>query len=213
MENEELAELKELSIAKIKVAYNRSIDIEATHLILWDRIEKTWKFKFVFLLILSIIAASSIIFTVNPVLSTSFGLYILISDIFTAIILILIIWEVILLFTGRSIDHGHIVNDAFQLREQSINFLQYKLDNLDKQGYINELISLEKKDHTLKDKSGKYTKRLSSKQKRAIQEKIEELERSGTKKYFMTLEEVDSATEKLQKFTALRTREAWIKFD
>jgi Ulp1 family protease len=113
----------------------------------------------------------------------------------------------------RSVDHGHIVNEALQLREQSINFLQYKLDNLDKQGYIDELKSLEIKDKNLKERSGRHTKRLSNNKKSAIQEKIEELERTGTKKYFMTQEEVDSATEKLQKYTALRTCEAWIKFD
>ena len=39
----ELEELKELSITKIKVAYNRSIDLEATHTILWRRSENNNK--------------------------------------------------------------------------------------------------------------------------------------------------------------------------
>lgn len=46
----------------------------------------------------------------------------------------------------------------------------------------------------------------------AIDKKIEDLKRQGIKKYFMTQEEIDSATEKLQKYTALRTCEAGIKF-
>ena len=45
-----------------------------------------------------------------------------------------------------------------------------------------------------------------------IIEKIKNLESKGTKKYFIIQEEIDSATEKLQKFTALRTCETWIKF-
>jgi ribosomal protein S8 len=211
MENE-LEELKELSIAKIKVAYNRSIDAEATHLILWNKSEKNKKLKLILLLILSAIATSSLVFTLTSVIFTEFRIFIFIADIFTLLIFILIIWEAILMFNGKSIDHGHIVNEAFYLREESMNFLQYKLDNLDKQGYIEELKFLEKKDIVLKEKSAKYTKRLSNNTKSAINEKIEDLERHGTKKYFMTQEEVDSATEKLQKYTALRTCEAWIHF-
>ena len=211
MENE-LEELKELSIAKIKVAYNRSIDVEATHMVLWNKSEKNKKFKLMLMLILSIIAASSIVFTATFGIFTEFRVVILIADIFALLTMILIIWETFLIFRGKSIDHGHIVNEAFQLREQSINFLQYKLDNLDKQGYIDELKNLEKRDTALKERSTKYTKRLSINTKSAINEKLEDLKRQGTKKYFMTQEEVDSATEKLQKYTALRTCEAWIHF-
>jgi len=208
----ELEELKELSIAKIKVAYNRSINAEATHMILWNKSEKIKKLKLILMLILSVIATSSIVFTVASGIFTEFRLFIFIADTFTLLIMVLIGWEVILIFTGKSIDHGHIVNEAFQLREQSMSFLQYKLDNLDKQGYIDELKSLEIKDTILKEKSAKYTKRLSDNTKSAIKEKIADLERNGIKIYFMTQEEVDSATEKLQKYTALRTCEAWIKF-
>lgn len=211
MENE-LEELKELSIAKIKVAYNRSIDVEATHIILWDKFDKNRKIKLLVTLILSFIAASSLIFTAFSNSFTEFRAYIFFTDIFALLILILIIWDTIQGFTGRYGDHGHIVNEALQLREQSISFLQYKLDNLDKQGYIDELKSLEIIDTTLKDKSAKYTKKLSSAIVDAIDKKIEDLKRQGIKKYFMTQEEIDSATEKLQKYTALRTCEAWIKF-
>ena len=212
MENEELEDLKVLSVAKIKVAYNRSIDAEATHMILWNKSEKIKKLKLILMLIFSVIATSSIVFTVTSDIFTEFRLFIFIADTFTLLILVLIGWEVILIFTGKSIDHGHIVNEAFQLRERSMSFLQYKLDNLDKQGYIDELKSLEIKDTNLKERSAKYTKRLSDNTKSAIKEKIADLERNGIKIYFMTKEEVDSATEKLQKYTPLRTCEAWIKF-
>jgi len=209
----ELEELKELSIAKIKVSYNRSIDAEATHMILWPKSEKSKKLKLILMLILSVIATSSIFLTMTNNIFTEFRVFIIIADIFALMVLILVIWEVILIVTGRYLDHGHVVNEAFQLREQSLNFLQYKLDNLDKQGYIDELKSLEIKDSVLKEKSAKYTKRLTSKTENSIKEKIEDLKRQGTKKYFITQEEVDSATEKLQKYTALRTCEAWIKFE
>jgi len=212
MENEELEDLKVLSVAKIKVAYNRSIDAEATHMILWNKSEKIKKLKLILMLIFSVIATSSIVFTVTSDIFTEFRLFIFIADTFTLLILVLIGWEVILIFTGKSIDHGHIVNEAFQLRERSMSFLQYKLDNLDKQGYIDELKSLEIKDTNLKERSAKYTKRLSDNTKSAIKEKIADLERNGIKIYFMTKEEVEYATEKLQKYTALRTCEAWIKF-
>ena len=212
MENE-LEELKELSIAKIKVAYNRSIDAEATHIILWNKSDKDNKLRLILTFILSVIATSSIILTVSSVLFTEFGLFIFIADVFTLMIMVVIVWEIILMFTGKSIDHGHIVNEAIHLREQSMNFLQYKMDNLDKQGYLDELKSLEIKDTALKERSAKYTKRLSNNIKSAIKENIEDLKRHGTKKYFMTQEEVDSTTEKLQKYTALRTCEAWIKFE
>jgi hypothetical protein len=127
--------------------------------------------------------------------------------------MLIIIWDTIQGFRGRDGDHGHIVNEALQLREQSMSFLQYKLDNLDKQGYIDELKLLEIKDGSLKKKSSKYSNRFSSSVKNAIEQKIEELKMQGIKKYFMTQEEIESAEDKLQKFTALRTCEAWIKFE
>jgi len=36
MSKEELDDLKEIAIGKIKSAFNRSIDAEATHSVLWD---------------------------------------------------------------------------------------------------------------------------------------------------------------------------------
>lgn len=212
MENE-LEELKELSIAKIKVAYNRSIDAEATHMVLWDKSDKNQKNKLMITLILSVIAASSLIFTISTTIFTEFRIYIVFADIFALLIMIIVLWDTFQNFTGKYGEHGHIVNEALQLREQSMSFLQYKLDNLDKQGYIDELKSLEIKDAILKDKSGKYTGNLSSAVKSAINQNLEDLKIQGIKTYFITQEEIDSATEKLQKYTALRTCEAWIKFE
>jgi len=205
MENE-LEELKELSIAKIKVAYNRSVDLEATHLVLWDKSDKRMKIKIIITIILCLITASSLIIAITFSIITELMIFI---SVLVLLMVVLAIWEG---FQRFSEDHGRIVNEALQLREQSISFLQYKLDNLDKQGYIDELKSLEIIDTTLKDKSAKYTKKLSSTIVSAIDKKIEDLKRQGIKKYFMTQEEIDSATEKLQKYTALRTCEAWIKF-
>jgi len=51
MENE-LEELKELSIAKNKVAYNCSVDLEATHSVLWDKSDKRMKIKIIIILCL-----------------------------------------------------------------------------------------------------------------------------------------------------------------
>ena len=208
----DLEDLKVIAITKIKAAYNRSIDLEAAHSVLWDNFTSKRKIKTIIMLILSLVASSSLIFTITFENLTDFKIFLLIFDIFTLIILILIALESFLVITGKSEDHGHIVNGALQLREQSMNFFQYKLDNLDKQGYIEELKSLEISDSNLKEKSAKYTKSLSNKVNNIIIEKIKDLETQGTKKYFMIQEEIDSATEKLQKFTALRTCEAWIKF-
>lgn len=202
----QLEELKEISIAKIKVAYNRSIDIEATHSVLWDRSDKISRIRGIFLIALSVATMASS--AISLVIGDFSNLTVLIS-IFIIIIGVLIIWGEI---QGFLSNHGRIVNEALQLREISMNFLQYKLDNLDKQGYIDELKFLENKDTHLKERSKKHTKTLFSKTKDHIQEKIEVLKTEGIKKYFMTQEEIDSATEKLQKYTALRTGEAWIKF-
>ncbi|HDZ18942.1 MAG TPA: hypothetical protein ENH75_11650 [archaeon] len=213
MENElELQDLKEIAIAKIKAAYNHSVDLEANHSVLWDRFAKIRKIKLSITLILSLIAASSLIFTITFINLTDIRNYLFLADIFALIIAGLIIWEVIFAFKGKLEDHGQIVNGALRLREMSIGFLQYKLDNLDKKGYIDELKSLEINDSNLTKKSARYTKNLSKKVKSIVNDKIEDLEKQGIKKYFVIQEKIDSATKKLQKFTALRTCEAWIKF-
>ena len=201
-----LEELKGLSIAKIKVAYNRSVDVEAIHSVLWNRSDKISKIQIFITVTLSLITVISLVISIFLGFISEFGIYL---SILIISIVILVIWEG---FKRFSDNHGHIVNEALQLREVSTNFLQYKLDNLDKQGYIEELKTLEKKDKNLKEKSAKHTHTLSTKTKNLVEDKIDFLEKQGIKKYFMTQEEIDSATEKLQRYTALRTCEAWIKF-
>ena len=210
---DELAALKEIAIAKIKTAYNRSVDLEATHSILWNNSDKNNKILSIITLIFAVICASSIIFILFIEGTTTFLTYILITDLFAIITVLLIIWETYLRLTGKIGMHGRILNEAYELRDKSSNFLQYKLDNLNKQGYIDELKSLEIMDTKIKNKSLSNTKRISIKTKNAIEQKIEDLEKQGIKKYFMIKEEIESANEKLQKFTALRTCEVWIKFD
>jgi len=208
MENE-LEELKELSIAKIKVAYNRSIDLEAIHSVLWDRIDKIMTIKIIVVLILSLTTTSLLLLAIFLGIITALEIYI---TLLVLTITFIIIWDFLYKFTGNSKDHGHLVSEALRLRDYSMSFLQYKLDNLDKQGYIDELKSLEIKDSSLKEKSVKYARKLSSGVKSRINQKLEELKRLGIKKYFVTQEEIDSATEKLQKYKALRTGETYIKF-
>ena len=212
MTEKELDNLKEIAIAKIKAAYNRSVDLEATYSVLWDKFDKNRKTKLLFTLIMSLISTSSFIFTMALSNLSEFRLYLLFADIFAVLLTGIVIWEVVMAFTGKCEAHGHIVNGSYQLRDQSINFLQNRIDNLDRQGYIDEIKALEINDTNLKEKSKKYTKKLSEKSINSINKKIEELERQGIKKYFMPQEEIDSANEKLQKFTALRTCVAWIKF-
>lgn len=208
----ELDDLKEIAIAKIKVAYNRSVDLEATHSVLWDKFDKNRKIKLIITLIVSLISTSSLIFTMILSNLSEFSIYLLVADIFALLLTGIVIGEVIMAFTGKCEAHGHIVNDSYQLRDHSLNFLQNRLDNLDKQGYIDEIKSLEIEDNKLKEKSKNYAKHISKKTISIINEKIKELEKQGIKKYFMSQEEINSANKKLQKFTALRTCEAWIKF-
>lgn len=208
----DLEDLKEIAIAKIKTAYNRSVDLEATHTVLWDKYEKNRKSKHIFILILSLISTSSLVFTITLSNLSELRTYLLITDIFALILTGILIWEVIMTFKGKHGAHGHIINESLQLREQSMDFLQNRLDNLNKQGYIDELKTLEINDTKLKGKSNKYIKKRSKKTVISINKKTEELETQGIKKYFMPQEEIDSANEKLQKYTALRTCEAWIKF-
>lgn len=208
----ELDDLKEIAIAKIKAAYNCSVDLEATHSVLWDKSDKNRKIKLIITLIVSLISTSSFIFTMTLSNLSEFSIYLLVADIFALLLTGIVIGEVIMAFTGKREAHGHFVNDSYQLRDHSINFLQNRLDNLDKQGYIDEIKSLEIEDNELKEKSKNYAKHISKKTMGIINEKIKELEKQGIKKYFMPQEEIDSVNEKLQKFTALRTCEAWIKF-
>jgi hypothetical protein len=78
-----------------------------------------------------------------------------------------------------------------------MDFLQYKLDNLDKKGYITELKSLEVNDKNLKEKSLNYTEKMSTKIISTITYKVDELEKAGFKKHVITQNAVDLANVKL----------------
>ena len=207
----ELNDLKEIAIGKIKSAYNRSIDAEATHSVLWDITERKRNRLLKFALVNSIFI---IIFAYLPFL---FGevviiwFFSLIAEILAFVIAGLAIYGIFL--SNYSKVHKQLTHDAILLRRQSLDFLQYKLDNLDKKSYIEELKSLEVNDKNLKEKTQLYTEKISTQLIMQITYNIEELEKAGLKKHVITQQAIDSANEKLQKFNALRTCEAWLKFD
>lgn len=207
----ELVDLKEIAVGKIKVAFNRSIDAEATHTVLWDIIEKKRNTLLKFALIISLFI---VIFAYLPILYGAvivIWVFSLIAEILAFVIAGITIYGLFL--AAYSKDHKQIIYDAILLRRQAMDFLQYKLDNLDKKGYINELKSLEVNDKNLKEKSLKYTEKMSTKIITTITYKVDELEKAGFKKHVITQDAVDSANAKLQKFSALRTCEAWLKFN
>ena len=82
----ELKDLKEIAIAKIKAAYNRSVDLEATHSVLWDKFDKNRKMKLMATLIMSLISTSSLILTITLSSLSDLRIYLFISDIFALII-------------------------------------------------------------------------------------------------------------------------------
>jgi len=207
----ELNDLKEIAVGKIKAAFNRSIDVEATHSVLWDITEKKRNTILKFALFTSVFI---IIFAYLPFL---FGeviliwVFSLIAEILAFVIAGLTIYGIFLANYSKA--HKQLIHAAILLRRQSLDFLKYKLDNLDKKGYINELKSLEVNDKNLKEKNLMYTEKMSTQLITKITYNIEELEKAGFKKHAITQQAIDSANEKLQKFNALRTCEAWLKFD
>jgi hypothetical protein len=207
----ELNDLKEIAIGKIKSAYNRSIDAEATHSVLWDISERKRDTILKFVLLISIFI---VIFAYLPFL---FGevviiwIFSLIAEILAFVIAGLAIYGIFLANYSKA--HKQLNHAAILLRRQSLDFLQYKLDNLDKKGYIDELKALEVNDKDLKEKTQLYTEKMSTQSITRITSNIEELEKAGFKKHVITQQAIDSANEKLQNFNALRTCEAWLKFD
>jgi hypothetical protein len=207
----ELNDLKEIAIGKIKSAYNRSIDAEATHSVLWDITERKRNTLLKLALIISVFI---IIFAYLPFL---FGevviiwFFSLIAEILAFVIAGLVIYGIFLANYSKA--HKQLIHASILLRRQSLDFLQYKLDNLDKKSYIEELKSLEVNDKDLKEKTQLHTEKISTQLIMRITYNIEELEKAGFKKHIITQQAIDSANEKLQKFTALRTCEAWLKFD
>jgi len=207
----ELSDLKEIAIGKIKSAYNRSIDAEATHSVLWDIIERKRNMLLKFALLISILI---VIFAYLPFL---FGevviiwVFSLIAEILAFVIAGIAIYGIFLANYSKA--HKQLIHASILLRRQSLDFLQYKLDNLDKKSYIEELKSLEVNDKNLKEKTQLHTEKISTQVIMRITYNIEELERAGFKKHVITQQAIDSANEKLEKFNALRTCEAWLKFD
>ena len=207
----ELSDLKEIAIGKIKSAYNRSIDAEATHSVLWDITEKKRNTILKLSLVISIFI---VIFAYLPFL---FGevlliwVFSVIAEILAFVIAGITIYGIFLANYSKA--HKQLIHDAILLRRQGLDFLQYKLDNLDKKSYIEELKSLEVNDKNLKEKTQLYTEKISTQLIIQITYNIEELEKAGFKKHVITQQAIDSANEKLQKFNALRTCEAWLKFD
>ena len=207
----ELNDLKEIAIGKIKSAYNRSIDAEATHSVLWDISERRRETILKFVLLISIFI---VIFAYLPFL---FGevviiwVFSLIAEILAFVIAGLAIYGIFLANYSKA--HKQLIHAAILLRRQSLDFLQYKLDSLDKNGYIDELKALEVNDKDLKEKTQLYTEKMSTQLITRITYNIEELEKAGFKKHVITQQAIDSANEKLQNFNALRTCEAWLKFD
>ncbi len=207
----ELNDLKEIAIGKIKSAYNRSIDAEATHSVLWDITERKRNTLLKLALLISIFI---IVFAYLPFL---FGevviiwVFSLIAEILAFVIAGLVIYGIFLANYSKA--HKQLIHASILLRRQSLDFLQYKLDNLDKKSYIEELKSLEVNDKDLKEKTQLHTEKISTQLIMRITYNIEELEKAGFKKHIITQQAIDSANEKLQKFTALRTCEAWLKFD
>lgn len=207
----ELTDLKEIAIGKIKTAFNRSIDTEATHSVLWDITEKKrytlLKFGLLISVIIIILAYLPFLFG-NVILIWIFSVF---AEILAFTIAGLTIYGIFLSHISKA--HKQLISAAILLRRQSLDFLQYKLENLDKKGYIDELKSLEVNDKNLKDRTQIYAEKISTQLIMKITYYVENLEKAGFKKHAITQQAIDSATEKLQKFSALRTCEAWIKFD
>ena len=136
----ELNDLKEIAVGKIKAAYNRSIDAEATHSVLWDITEKKRNTILKLSLVISIFI---VIFAYLPFLFGEVVLiwvFSLIAEILAFVIAGLAIYGIFLANYAKA--HKQLIHAAILLRRQSLDFLQYKLDNLDKKSYIEELKSL-----------------------------------------------------------------------
>ena len=201
----ELEDLKEIAIEKIKAAYNNSIDIEAIHSVLWTITEKKRNLLLRITLMLSFIL---LIMVYIPNLFGSIFIILLTSNLSGFIVLGIVGFTFYSIFqAAHSKNHVLILEDSNSLRTQANDFLQYKLENLDKEAFINEIKSLELNDNNLKNKSRNYSQNLSRNITVQITVKVNELEKLGFKKYIISQQEIDTANKKLQKFTALQIKE------
>jgi len=196
----ELEDLKEIAIEKIKVAYNNSIDVEAIHSVLRNITEKKRNLLLRITLMLSFIL---LIMVYIPNLFGSIYIILLTSNLSGFIVLGIIGFTFYSIFqAAHSKNHVLILEDSNSLRTQANDFLQYKLENLDKAAFINEIKSLELNDSNLVNKSRNYSQNLSRDITIQITVKVNELEKLGFKKYVISQQEIDTANKKLQKFTA-----------
>ena len=110
----ELSDLKEIAIGIIKSAYNRSIDAEATHSVLWDISERKRNILLKFTLLISIII---VIFAYLPFL---FGevviiwVFSLIAEVLAFIIAGLAIYGIFLANYSKA--HKQLIHAAILLR-------------------------------------------------------------------------------------------------
>ena len=201
--DQELEDLKEIAIGKIKIAYNHSIDFETIHSVLWEASEKKRNFLLKLILIIGFILLITIYI---PVLF-GFISIILISNYISGILVLLIVGLTFYsLFQSTHLNnHKVIYEDAISLHRQAEDFLQYKLENLDKEGFIQEINKLDKFDTELMEKNMFYSGDFSTSISTQITQKLNELEKLGFKKHMITEQEIETMTKKIQEFAELRT--------
>ncbi|MHA1329085.1 MAG: hypothetical protein ACTSRH_17460 [Promethearchaeota archaeon] len=205
----ELDDLKEIAIAKIKIAFNRSIDIEATHEIFLDKI-KTRISKYLYLTLVLCIFFSILSFLLIMLKNFDF-LYILLA--FNGIALILPPFYLKFFLCKNLEDHFNIIRSALELREHAMEFFRNKIDNLDVEGYIKELLYLESFDNNLANSSEKLIRKIKNKDNQLIEAWIKKLEEKGIKKQYILKEELNSAKLKAAKFQKLLNEKVPINFD
>ncbi|MFW9950273.1 MAG: hypothetical protein ACFFKA_09145 [Candidatus Thorarchaeota archaeon] len=200
--NQELEDLKEIAVGKIKIAYNTAIDLEATHSVLWMLTEGKRSLLLKLTLILGFILFITICI---PILFGFVYIIFIFSVISSSLILLSVGLTIYSIFQATSsINHKLILEEAISLHRQAEDFLQYKLENLDKQAYIEEIKLLDGNEKILHEKSQIYKIKLSSNAIAQINNKLDILEKSGFKKHVITVEEIDTINNKLKKFIGLR---------
>ena len=205
----ELDDLKEIAVAKIKIAFNRSIDIEATHEIFLGKIKARISKYLYLILVLSILFA---IFSFLLIILKNLDfLYILL--VFNGVGLILPPFYLKFFLCKNLEGHFDVIRAALELREQAMEFFRNKIDNLDVEGYIEELLNLESLDNNLANSSEKLTRKIKNKDRQLIEAWIKNLEEKGIKKQFILKEELNSAKLKIAKLQKLLNEKILINFD
>ncbi len=132
--DQELGDLKEIALGKIKIAYNHSIDLETIHSVLWEPSGKPRNF----LLKLILIVGFVLLITISIPVLFGFISIILISNFVSGILILLIVGLIFYnLFQATHFkNHKVIYEEAISLQRQAEDFLNYKLENLDKDAFI-----------------------------------------------------------------------------